>query len=51
MGRQSSWQIVPSRMDAMMKEARPDQLKQLVQAFLLMKRMDIATLERAFVGR
>ncbi len=46
-----SWQIVPDRMDAMMKDATPEQLKRLVQAFLPMKRMDIAALERAFTGR
>lgn len=46
-----SWQIVPGSMDEMMKTATPEQAARLVEAFLPMKRFNIAALERAFHGK
>jgi len=43
-----SWQITPSRMDEMMREGSEEQVKRVTQAFLQMKKFDIAALERAF---
>lgn len=45
-----SWQIVPSLMDTMMKDGTPEQIERVTQAFLKMKKFDIITLERAFLG-
>lgn len=45
-----SWQIVPSIMDEMMKTADEETLARVVQAFLQMKKFDIAKLEEAFRG-
>jgi predicted 3-demethylubiquinone-9 3-methyltransferase (glyoxalase superfamily) len=46
-----SWQVVPTAMDAMMRSGTPEQLSRVTQAFLKMKKFDIATLERAYNGR
>lgn len=43
-----SWQIVPTAMDALMREGSPAQVASVTQAFLPMKKLDIATLERAY---
>jgi predicted 3-demethylubiquinone-9 3-methyltransferase (glyoxalase superfamily) len=45
-----SWQIVPERMDEMMSKGTPDQVKKVTEAFLKMKKFDLAELERAFKG-
>lgn len=45
-----SWQINPGIMDRMLKDASPEQLGRVVQAFLPMKKLDIAALERAYMG-
>ena len=45
-----SWQIVPTAMDRMMSEGTPEQIKRVTQAFLQMKKFDIATLEQAYRG-
>jgi len=45
-----SWQIVPRAMDAMLR-GTPEQTARVTQAFLKMKKFDIATLQRAFDGR
>jgi len=45
-----SWQIVPTRMQEMMSQGTPEQVGRVTQAFLKMKKFDIAALERAFVG-
>lgn len=45
-----SWQIVPARMDEMMRHGTPEQIDRVTQAFLPMKRMEIAPLEAAFAG-
>ncbi|MEK7575236.1 MAG: VOC family protein [Patescibacteria group bacterium] len=46
-----SWQIVPSAMDDMMAHGTQEQIDRIVQAFLPMKKFDIATLERAYKGK
>ncbi len=45
-----SWQIVPARLDEMMKEGTKEQLQRVTEAFLKMKKFDIAALEKAFAG-
>ncbi len=45
-----SWQIVPSAMDRMMAEGTPDQIARVTQAFLKMKKFDIAELEKAYAA-
>lgn len=42
-----SWQIVPRRLDELMSSGDPERTGRVVQAFLKMKKMDIAALERA----
>jgi predicted 3-demethylubiquinone-9 3-methyltransferase (glyoxalase superfamily) len=43
-----SWQITPTVMDTMMAEGTPEQINRVTQAFLPMKKFDIAALERAY---
>jgi predicted 3-demethylubiquinone-9 3-methyltransferase (glyoxalase superfamily) len=43
-----SWQIVPRVMDDMMQRGTPEQMARVTQAFLKMKKFDIATLQLAF---
>lgn len=45
-----SWQIVPSIMDRMMQTKDPETLSRVTQAFLKMKKFNIATLQRAYEG-
>lgn len=45
-----SWQIIPSRMDEMMREGTPEQATRVTQAFLKMKKFDLALLEEAYRG-
>jgi predicted 3-demethylubiquinone-9 3-methyltransferase (glyoxalase superfamily) len=45
-----SWQIVPTRMDEMLENGTEEQVARVTQAFLPMKKLDIATLERAYAG-
>lgn len=45
-----SWQIVPRAMDAMMTITDKDKLNRVTQAFLKMKKFDIAELEKAAQG-
>jgi predicted 3-demethylubiquinone-9 3-methyltransferase (glyoxalase superfamily) len=45
-----SWQIVPARMDEMMRSGTEDQIARLTQAFLPMKKLDIGALEAAYKG-
>ncbi|MEO6536238.1 MAG: VOC family protein [Candidatus Paceibacterota bacterium] len=45
-----SWQITPSRMDDMMREGTPEQIARVTQAFLKMKKFDLAALEEAYQG-
>jgi predicted 3-demethylubiquinone-9 3-methyltransferase (glyoxalase superfamily) len=43
-----SWQIVPVSMEEMMRSGTPDQVARVTQAFLPMKKFDLATLQRAY---
>jgi predicted 3-demethylubiquinone-9 3-methyltransferase (glyoxalase superfamily) len=45
-----SWQIVPTAMMEMLKSGDEGQIARVTQAFLQMKKFDIATLERAAAG-
>ncbi|BAM06503.1 VOC family protein [Leptospirillum ferrooxidans] len=45
-----SWQIVPAAMDEMMGSNDPDKVARVMQAFLRMKKLDIATLRKAYIG-
>lgn len=46
-----SWQIVPAVMDRMMQDPDPEKLNRVTQAFLKMKKFDIAALQKAHEGR
>lgn len=43
-----SWQIVPTAMDEMMRTGTPEQIARVTQAFLPMKKLELAVLEQAF---
>ena len=43
-----SWQIVPTAMDEMMRTGSEAQIGRVTQAFLKMKKFDLATLQKAF---
>lgn len=45
-----SWQVVPRALDEMMKTSDKAQLDRVTQAFLKMKKFDLAELERAYRG-
>jgi predicted 3-demethylubiquinone-9 3-methyltransferase (glyoxalase superfamily) len=45
-----SWQIVPVDMDKMMQGSDPERAARVTQAFLKMKKFDLATLRRAYEG-
>lgn len=45
-----SWQVVPERMDEMMADNDPERLARVTQAFLQMKKFDLAELEKAYEG-
>ncbi len=45
-----SWQVVPTAMSKMLQSGTPEQSKRVTEAFLKMKKFDIAELERAFQG-
>lgn len=45
-----SWQIVPTAMNEMMKEKDQKKLARAIEAFLQMKKFDIAALRRAYEG-
>ena len=45
-----SWQIVPTAMNEMMSSGDKEAIARVTQAFLKMKKFDIATLKRAFEG-
>ena len=46
-----SWQIVPPAMDEMMKDKEQEKLARVTEAFLKMKKFDIAALKRAYEGK
>jgi predicted 3-demethylubiquinone-9 3-methyltransferase (glyoxalase superfamily) len=43
-----SWQIVPTIMDDMLKDKDPKRLARVTEAFLKMKKFDIAKLKQAY---
>jgi predicted 3-demethylubiquinone-9 3-methyltransferase (glyoxalase superfamily) len=45
-----SWQIVPSQLDEFLGKGTPEQTARVTQAFLQMKKFDLAELQRAFEG-
>lgn len=45
-----SWQIVPTAMDEMMSQGTPAQMARVTEAFLKMKKFDLAELKRAYEG-
>ena len=45
-----SWQVVPSNLNAMLEKGTPDQINRVTQAFLKMKKFNLAELERAYAG-
>ena len=45
-----SWQIVPNAMGEMMRTKDPERLARVTQAFLEMKKIDIAVLRKAYEG-
>jgi predicted 3-demethylubiquinone-9 3-methyltransferase (glyoxalase superfamily) len=45
-----SWQVVPEAMDAMMADKDPQRVARVTEAFLKMKKFDLAELERAYQG-
>jgi predicted 3-demethylubiquinone-9 3-methyltransferase (glyoxalase superfamily) len=46
-----SWQIQPDDMDDMMHNGTQEQVDSVTQAFMPMKKLDIATLKKAFEGK
>lgn len=46
-----SWQITPTLMDEMMSKGTPEQVKRVTQAFLGMKKFDLAQLKAAYEGK
>lgn len=45
-----SWQVWPTAMGEMMTKGTPEQIARVTEAFLQMKKFDIATLRRAYKG-
>jgi predicted 3-demethylubiquinone-9 3-methyltransferase (glyoxalase superfamily) len=45
-----SWQIVPTAMDETMSQGTPEQMRRVTEAFLAMKKFDLAELEKAYKG-
>ncbi|RRJ64931.1 VOC family protein [Paenibacillus oralis] len=45
-----SWQISPAAMDEMMTKGTPEQIDRVTQAFLKMKKFNLAELQKAFQG-
>ena len=46
-----SWQITPNAMNDMLSKGTPEQITRVTQAFLPMKKFDLAALRRAYEGR
>ena len=45
-----SWQVTPAALDEMLARGTPEQRARVTQAFLPMKKMDLAALQRAYDG-
>lgn len=46
-----SWQVVPTAMDEMMSKGTPEQMRRVTEAFLKMKKFDLAELQKAYSGK
>jgi predicted 3-demethylubiquinone-9 3-methyltransferase (glyoxalase superfamily) len=46
-----SWQIVPEEMNKMMGTGSPEQIDRVTEAFLKMKKFDVAKLKQAYQGK
>ena len=46
-----SWQVAPTSMDKMMQSGTPEQIARVTQAFLKMKKFDLAELTKAYEGK
>ncbi len=46
-----SWQITPAALQEMMQRSSKEQMARVTQAFLKMKKFDLATLQRAYDGK
>lgn len=46
-----SWQIIPKALGEMMSDEDPEKAKRAMEAMLKMKKLDIATLRKAYEGR
>lgn len=46
-----SWQVVPREMEAMIRRGSPDEIARVTEAFLTMKKFDLAALRAAYAGR
>lgn len=46
-----SWQVVPDDMDAMMSNGTLEQIARVTEAFLKMKKFDLAELQKAYEGK
>jgi len=45
-----SWQVVPNEMDEMMRDGTREQISRVTQAFLKMKKFNLAELRKAYEG-
>lgn len=45
-----SWQVSPTDMDVMMRDGSPEQIARVTEAFLKMKKFDLAELRKAYQG-
>lgn len=45
-----SWQIIPTNLEDYMRTGTPDQVKRVTEAFLAMKKFDIAAVDKAYKG-
>jgi len=45
-----SWQVVPNAMDEMLRDKDPNKIARVTEAFLKMKKFNLATLEKAYRG-
>ena len=46
-----SWQIVPTAMDEMLKDKDEEKIARVTEAFLKMKKFDLAELQKAYEGK
>jgi predicted 3-demethylubiquinone-9 3-methyltransferase (glyoxalase superfamily) len=45
-----SWQVTPAALNEMLQSGTPEQIGRVTQAFLKMKKFDLAALQRAYAG-